>query len=303
MCKISLCPSGRIKGVMTTEEFCDYIGNNVMKLYPDTCDEPGKCVLLKMDSGPGRDILELIAKLRMRGFYLCPIFPNATHVMQEMDVWLGKLKTVFNRDSRPVIEVYVTNGKAMPNSEDTMGLLFFLGCIFDDDQDPKNVCENALQISTSKEKIIAVFSKIGTVPITRECINDKHVRHDICVVDGETVDALDPMTLYYIGLEAENHYDVTLLIYLGYKGDLLKAELPRKYVADCYNDDRVDDHIIVPLYEQTILALMCAKTIGDSSNALTDRNAGHLTSADRIIYLERIVIGKDIRDMEDDKKL
>jgi hypothetical protein len=207
-----------------------------MKLYPDACDEPGKRVLLKMDYGPGRDNLEFIIKLRIRGFYLYPSVPNDTHVMQEMDAWLGNLKTVFYQNLRLVTEAYVTNGKAMPNSEDTMGLLFFGGCIFDDDQDPNNVCENALHMSASKEKTIAVFAKIGVVPFTRECINDKRVRHEICLVDGEAVDALDPMTSYYVGLQADNQDIVAQLNSLGYKGDLLKAELPRTYVADCSND-------------------------------------------------------------------
>jgi hypothetical protein len=84
---------------------------------------------------------------------------------------------------------------------------------------------------------------------------------------------------------------------LGYKGDLLKAELPRKYVADdCSNDDSVDDRVTVLLSEQTILALMRTKTIGYSYNALTDGNAGHLTSDERSIAAERIVLDKDIKD-------
>jgi hypothetical protein len=65
----------------------------------------------------------------------------------------------------------------------------------------------------------------------------------------------------------------------------------------------VDAHVTVPLSAQTILALMRAKRIGDSYNALTDGNAGHLTSDDCIIAAERIVLGKDIKDMEEDKKV
>jgi hypothetical protein len=181
------------KGGMNTKEFHEYIENTNMKFYPDACDKPGKRVLLKMDSGPGRDNLELIVKLCMMGFYLYPSIPNATHVIQEMDDWLGNLKTMFYRNLRLVTEAYVTNRKAMPNSEDTMGLLFFWCCIFYDDQDPTNVCENALQISASKENMIVVFAKMGVVPFTRECIHDKHVRHDICLVNGEAIYALDPL--------------------------------------------------------------------------------------------------------------
>jgi hypothetical protein len=57
--------------------------------------------------------------------------------------------------------------------------------------------------------------QIGAVPFTRECLNDKHVRHEICLVNGEAVDVLDPMTTYYIRLEAENKADVAFLNSLG----------------------------------------------------------------------------------------
>jgi hypothetical protein len=96
---------------------------------------------------------------------------------------------------------------------------------------------------------------------------------------------------------------VAFLNSLGCKGDLLKSELLRKYVVDCIVDADVDEHVSVPLAEQTILALMRAKTIGDSYNALTDGNAGHLTSDERIIAAERIVLAKEIKDVEDEKLL
>jgi hypothetical protein len=142
----------------------------------------------------------------------------------------------------------------------------------------------------------ALFANIGVVPFTRECLNNKHVRHEICVVNGEAVDVLDPMTTYYIRLEAENKATVAFLNSLGCKGDLLKSELTRKYVVYCSVDADVDERVSVPLAEQTILAIMRANTIGDSYNALTDGNAGHLTSDERIIAAERIVLAKDIKD-------
>jgi hypothetical protein len=99
------------KGGVKTEEFQEYIGKNSMRLYSDACDEFGKRVLLKMDSGPGRDSLELIIKLLLRGFYLYPSTPNVTHVMQEMDPWLGNLKTGFYQNLRLVTKTYVSHEK------------------------------------------------------------------------------------------------------------------------------------------------------------------------------------------------
>ncbi len=41
------------EGGMTDVEFKKYINNSIVPLYPDLEDMPGKCVLLKVDSGPG----------------------------------------------------------------------------------------------------------------------------------------------------------------------------------------------------------------------------------------------------------
>ena len=41
------------KGQMMDDEFEKYINNSIVPLYPDLEDTPGKCILLKVDSGPG----------------------------------------------------------------------------------------------------------------------------------------------------------------------------------------------------------------------------------------------------------
>ena len=41
------------KGGMDNKEFDKYIRNNIMRLYPDAADEPGKRVIIKCNSGPG----------------------------------------------------------------------------------------------------------------------------------------------------------------------------------------------------------------------------------------------------------
>ena len=55
------------KGGMTDDEFEKYVDNSIVPLYPDLEDTPGKCVLLKVDSGPGRNGRELLMKCRFRG--------------------------------------------------------------------------------------------------------------------------------------------------------------------------------------------------------------------------------------------
>ena len=41
------------KGGMNEYKFERYVEDNLMRLYPDTADIPGKRVMIKADSGPG----------------------------------------------------------------------------------------------------------------------------------------------------------------------------------------------------------------------------------------------------------
>jgi hypothetical protein len=45
---------------MTDDEFKKYIEYSICPLYPDMEDKPGKRVLLKVDSGPGRNRKDLL---------------------------------------------------------------------------------------------------------------------------------------------------------------------------------------------------------------------------------------------------
>ena len=57
-----------VKAGMDVVEFCKYVEECIVPLYPDTCcDEPGKRVLLLVDSGPGRMQVKMLARLRLKG--------------------------------------------------------------------------------------------------------------------------------------------------------------------------------------------------------------------------------------------
>jgi hypothetical protein len=65
------------KGGMNDEEFERYINNTSIPLFPGMEDTPGKRVLLKVDSGPGRNCMSLLVSCRFRGLlFRCgaPIF-------------------------------------------------------------------------------------------------------------------------------------------------------------------------------------------------------------------------------------
>ena len=63
---------------MDDREFELYIINSILPLYPNTLDRPGKRLVLKCDSGPGRLQIDLLAKLRHLDMYLYPCVPNTT---------------------------------------------------------------------------------------------------------------------------------------------------------------------------------------------------------------------------------
>jgi hypothetical protein len=79
---------------MSDDEFKKYIDNSICPLFPDMEDTPGKRILLKVDSGPGRNGRELLMKCRFRGLYIYPGLPNATSMQQETDINYGPFKTV-----------------------------------------------------------------------------------------------------------------------------------------------------------------------------------------------------------------
>ncbi len=83
------------KGGMDKDEFEKYLFVNIVSLYPDAVDVPGKRVCIKLDSGPGRINAELMARLRLMGFYVFPGVPNTTSVTQETDRKYGPFKTKF----------------------------------------------------------------------------------------------------------------------------------------------------------------------------------------------------------------
>ena len=71
---------------MTEEELMNYLINSILPLYLDAKDEPAYGVMLKVDSGPGRNFLQLLAIFSFCGFYMYPGVPNSTSVLQEVDL-------------------------------------------------------------------------------------------------------------------------------------------------------------------------------------------------------------------------
>jgi hypothetical protein len=80
------------RGGMNSEELHKYIRCAILPLYPDLEDKPGKRIIIKIDSGPGRRNVEMLANLRVLGAYLVPGVPNSTGKTQETDQNYGHYK-------------------------------------------------------------------------------------------------------------------------------------------------------------------------------------------------------------------
>ena len=87
-----------MKEGMDDQEFELHVLNSILPLYPHTRNRPGKRLLLKCDSGPGRLQIKLLAKLRYLGVYLYPCMPNTTAVSQETDRTYGGFKSQYGHN-------------------------------------------------------------------------------------------------------------------------------------------------------------------------------------------------------------
>ena len=88
------------KGGMNSVKLDKYLKNSILPLYPDIADVPGKRVAMKVDSGPGRMNLDMLASLRVQGLYLVPGVPNSTSTTQETDQNYGPFKSCFRKNIR-----------------------------------------------------------------------------------------------------------------------------------------------------------------------------------------------------------
>jgi hypothetical protein len=110
---------------MNAVELDKYMKNAILPLYPDIQDVPGKRVLLKVDSGPGRLNIEMLADLRLHGLYLVPGVPNTTHQTQETDQNYGIYKSSFRENLRNLSQCRFENSLTLQVAD--LPLLVFGG--------------------------------------------------------------------------------------------------------------------------------------------------------------------------------
>ena len=111
------------KGGMDSIEFRKYLFANIVPLYPDAEDIPGKRVIIKCDGGPGRLDWFTLLELRMKGFYLYPTVPNAMHVMQECDILFGLFKTLVRENIQSLMTERIASSRPARLSKEDLGVI------------------------------------------------------------------------------------------------------------------------------------------------------------------------------------
>jgi hypothetical protein len=101
------------KGGMDSTEFEKYVLGSIVPLYPTAHDKLGHCVMLKVDSGPGRMNLNLLARLQRLGIVMYPGIPNMTNMSQETDQQYGAFKTQFTINFDTILEGRINTGVSL----------------------------------------------------------------------------------------------------------------------------------------------------------------------------------------------
>ena len=270
------------KGGMDEIEFEKYVKNSIIPLYPDACDLPGKRVLIKVDSGPGRLNTELLAELRLLGFYLYPGVPNTTAVTQETDRNYGPFKSRFRSNLADIVDARMDMKRSVSLQPWLVGMIVFGGT---DPETNFTLTECAFEHGFSKAACLNVWAKVGAAPLTRKCLSDPKVSKTLG--DGDS-----NFDEYLLLIQTANDLATHALNDLAYNGDLLKVKIEENReealpLTVPHSKERIDQMRKSTTHSQKFLS-----TRGD-----------HVTTNDLFIAAQTNDVEKEIKDLLKVKKL
>ena len=211
-----------VKAGMDEEEFCKYVEECIVPLYPDAEDKPGKRVLLLVDSGPGRMQVAMLARLKLLGIYLKAGAPNTTHITQPTDQNYGMFKSIY-RTNLKLLTKHTTSIKHI-----SIPLLVFGGDFKNEDGLLLCNIPSAFDEAFSFDRNQEVWRKLGFNPFTRACLLDAKVKHQVVVLADGTVDIeADPQSHILMQYEQENKEAVANINRYGGAGKWLSTEAPK----------------------------------------------------------------------------
>jgi hypothetical protein len=116
------------KGGMNNEEFERYIDNSIVPLFLNLEDMPGNCILLKVESGCGCNLQDLLNKCWFRVFLIYPSLPNSTSMQQETDInFYGLFKGVIQRNLAKIAMICYAKEITTLLGTSTFGLIVYNG--------------------------------------------------------------------------------------------------------------------------------------------------------------------------------
>ena len=286
-CTVSLpCTFGmNEKAGMNSIELDKYIKNSILPLYPDIQDIKGKRVILKVDSGPGRMNVEMLADLRVQGLYLVPGVPNTTSHTQETDQSYGPFKSIYRCNIRTLSQARFDRGLSLQVTD--LPLLVFGGNCAQTNAELRDAFSSAFSVAAN----INVWHKCGAVPLTRLPLLSKGVRHEVPIgAAALQVQSVAPEVLRLKNIESLNHFYCDVLTSSGYDGAKLRKDAPTRstYVA-----------VTEPQSEERVQAIKKAKTAGQMFFATGGR---HVNTEQFFVSTELKVRDAKIKLLEDAKK-
>jgi hypothetical protein len=229
------------KAGMNSIELEKYMRGSILPLYPDIADVPGKRVIMKVDSGPGRMNVEMLASLRLQGLYLVPGVPNTTGKTQETDQNYGPFKSGFRANIRTLTQARFD--KTMTITVTDLPLLVFGGVCPRTGAPLKNAFADAFSMRMN----LSCWRKCGSVPLTRSPVHGPGVRSQVPVGAAATrgdMSFVDPQVAMLKHVESLNHFYCDFLSASGYDGAKLRKNAPTRstYVAvtEAHSQQRVE---------------------------------------------------------------
>ncbi|CAB9523296.1 unknown protein [Seminavis robusta] len=200
------------KGGMTKEMLEAFFRKCVLPLYPNAADREGQRLLIKIDSGPGRNNPDCLRKLRARGAHLHPGLPNGTEVGQECDQLFSLLKKLIYQNREKLWgSRYRLEGEKAALSMADVGMLVFGGSATMIDGTTVELVDAFAQ-ATDAEHISAAARKCGYCPSTRVGLKSAKIRHEIVETeDGDINESADPYGCLLDELEQQNDDAVSFL--------------------------------------------------------------------------------------------
>ena len=244
-------------------------------------------MIVKVDSGPGRTNIEMLAYLKVLGIYCVPGVPNTTHVTQETDQNYGLFKTIFRSNIETLSQARFDIQKTLQVQD--LPLLVFGGI----DDITQVTLQDSFDRAFSISANIKCWKKCGAVPVTRSALLADDVRHQVVVEEDGTIDLeTDSEAQLLIQLQQTNNVCCSILNSKGFDGYQLKLNAPLVVKKKTLVVTR-------PQTKERLDAIIEAKGAGGMFHAT---GGEHLNSDDYFKSRTLIKRRSQITDMEKSKK-